>query len=157
MPEKTLEVGDMAPDFTLMDQNGHPVTLSQFRGKQVILAFHPQAFTGICTKQMQDLEKHRGEIQGLGAVALGISVDPIPSKKAWGASMGVTETPLLSDFWPHGKVAQDYGVFFDEFGFSRRAVFIVSEEGRITWRKVYPTKQLPDIEEILENLEEDTA
>jgi peroxiredoxin len=106
---------------------------------------------------MKDLERRRADIEGLGAVALGISVDSVPCKKAWAASMGVSGTALLADFWPHGRVAQAYGIFHEEFGFSRRAVFIVNEEGRITWRKIYPTKQVPDIVEILENLEEDTA
>lgn len=157
MPQEPLAIGDLAPDFTLKDHNRQPVSLSQFRGKQVVLSFHPEAWTGVCAVQMQDLEKRHADIVGLGAVALGISVDTVPSKKAWAASIGVTETPLLCDFWPHGKVAQAYGVFLEEFGFSGRVVFIVDEEGRVTWRKVFPIKQAPDIVEILENLEEDSA
>ncbi len=157
MTDKPVEVGDTAPDFTLKDQNGQEHKLSALRGKQVVLSFHPQAWTRVCTIQMQDLEKHKTDLDGLGAVALGISVDSQPCKKAWGQAIGVTETALLADFWPHGGVAIRYGVFFDDFGFSKRAVFIVDEEGVVTFKKVYPTKQVPDIMEILENLEEDSA
>ena len=157
MSEKPVEVGDVAPDFTLKDQNEHEHKLSDLRGKQVVLSFHPLAWTRVCTIQMQDLEKHKADLDGLGAVALGISVDSQPCKKAWAQAIGVTETALLADFWPHGGVASLYGVFFDQFGFSQRAVFIVDEEGVVTFKKIYPTKQVPDILEILENLEEDSA
>jgi peroxiredoxin len=152
-----VEVGAAAPDFTLKDQNEHEHRLSDLRGKQVVLSFHPLAWTRICTIQMQDLEKHKADLDGLGAVALGISVDSHACKKAWGQAIGVTETALLADFWPHGGVASLYGVFFDDFGFSMRAVFIVNEQGVVTFKKVYPTKQVPDVLEILENLEEDSA
>jgi peroxiredoxin len=157
MSEKPVEVGDVAPDFTLKDENGQEHMLSGLRGKQVVLSFHPQAWTRVCTIQMQDLEKHKADLDGLGAVALGISVDGQPCKKAWAQAIGVKDTALLCDFWPHGGVAIRYGVFFDDFGFSKRAVFIVDEEGVVTFKKVYPTKQVPDIMEILENLEEDSA
>jgi alkyl hydroperoxide reductase subunit AhpC len=73
------------------------------------------------------------------------------------SAIGVKRTRLLADFWPHGAVAQQYGVFFEQFGFSMRSVFIVGEDGKVTFKKVYPTKQVPDIDEILEALEEDTA
>ncbi len=157
MTDKPVEVGDAAPDFALKDQNEQVHRLSDLRGKQVVLSFHPLAWTRVCTIQMQDLEKHKADLDGLGAVALGISVDSHACKKAWAQSMGVTNTALLADFWPHGGVAIQYGVFFDDFGFSKRSVFIVDEEGIVTFKKVYPTKQVPDILEILENLEEDSA
>jgi peroxiredoxin len=157
MTDRPVDVGDAAPDFTLRDQNGQEHNLSALRGKQVVLSFHPQAWTRVCTIQMQDLEKHRADLDGLGAVALGISVDSQPCKKAWGEAIGVKDTALLCDFWPHGGVAIRYGVFFDEFGFSKRAVFIVDEAGLVTFKKVYATKQVPDILEILENLKEASA
>ena len=157
MTDKPVEVGDAAPDFTLKDQNGIEHKLSDLRGKQVLLSFHPQAWTRVCTIQMQDLEKHKADLDGLGAVALGISVDSQPCKKAWGEAIGVHDTALVCDFWPHGGVAIRYGLFFDDFGFAKRSVVIVDEEGIVTWKKVYPTKQVPDILEILENLEEDSA
>ena len=92
MTDKPVEVGDAAPDFALKDQNGQEHKLSALRGKQVVLSFHPQAWTRVCTIQMQDLEKHKADMDGLGAVALGISVDSQPCKKAWAQSIGVSET-----------------------------------------------------------------
>ena len=157
MPTEVIEVGSVAPDFALKDQNDTEVRLSSLRGRQVVVSFHPQAWTRVCTIQMQDLEKHKAHLDGLNAVALGLSIDHRPCKKAWAEAIGVKETALLADFWPHGAVAQQYGVFFHEFGFSMRAVFIVGEDGKVTFKKVYPTKQVPDIEEILEALEEDSA
>lgn len=143
------EIGNLAPDFTLKNQHGKEERLSAFRGKKVILSFHPLAFTRVCTYQMQDLEAKKGELDNLNAVALGLSVDPVPSKHAWAKEIGVKETLLLSDFWPHGKVAQAYGVFDQEEGFSKRAVFVVDEAGKIIWKKEYPLKERPDIEEIM--------
>jgi peroxiredoxin len=154
MADKKIEVGDMAPDFTLNDQNEKSVTLSDFKGKKkVVLSFHPLAWTSVCSTQMQDLEKHKEDFDHLNAVALGLNVDSVPSKKAWAEDMGVQETSLLADFWPHGGVALDYGIFREKNGFSERAVFIVGEDGVVQFKKVYPIREVPDIEEILKALE----
>ncbi len=154
MEKVAVEVGDMAPDFTLKDQNEQEVTLSALRGKKVILSFHPLAWTRVCAIQMQDLENHRAEMERLGAVALGLSVDSVPCKKAWAEAIGVRETLLLADFWPHGGVAQAYGIFREKNGFSERAVFIVDAEGIVRFKKIYPMREVPDIGEILRALEE---
>ena len=149
------KVGDIAPDFTLKDQNERDVTLSDFRGKKkVVLSFHPLAWTSVCKDQMQDLEKHREDFDRLDSVALGLSVDSVPCKRAWAEAIGVEETPLLADFWPHGGVAGAYGIFREKNGFSERTVFIVEREGVIQFRKIYPIREVPDIGEILEALEE---
>ena len=154
MTDKTLNVGDVAPDFTLKDQNGEEVTLSSLRGKKVVLSFHPLAWTRVCTIQMQDLEQHKADFDRLDSVALGLSVDSAPSKKAWADDIGVAQTPLLADFWPHGEVAKLYGIFRERHGSSERAVLIVDEGGVIRFKKVYPTAQVPDIQEILGALEQ---
>jgi peroxiredoxin len=154
MADKTLNVGDVAPDFTLKDQNGNQVTLSSLRGTKVVLSFHPLAWTRVCTIQMQDLEQHKVDLGRLDAVALGLSVDSTPSKKAWGDDIGVVQTPLLADFWPHGEVARLYGVFREEHGSSERAVLIVDEGGVVRFKKVYPIRQVPDIQEIMGALEQ---
>jgi len=104
--------------------------------------------------QMQDLEKHREDMERLGAVALGLSVDSVPCKKAWAESLGIQETRLLADFWPHGGVARAYGIFREKNGFSERAVFIVDAEGVIRFKKIYPMREVPDIGEILAALAE---
>lgn len=139
----------LAPDFTLKDQHGQELTLSSLRGKKVVLSFHPLAFTRICTYQMQDLESQKNQFEAYNTVALGLSVDPVPAKHAWAKEIGVKETRLLSDFWPHGAVASAYGIFDEQEGFSKRAVFVLDEGGRIIWKKEYPLKERPDIEEIL--------
>lgn len=144
-----MKEGEQAPDFTLKDQKEQEVSLSNLRGKRVVLSFHPLAWTEVCRIQMQDLEKHKADFERLGAVALGLSVDSVPCKKAWAEAIGVQETPLLADFWPHGGVAQAYGIFREKNGFSERAVFIVDEEGIIRFRKVYPIREVPDIDEII--------
>lgn len=154
MEKVIVDVGDPAPDFTLKDQNEQEVTLSALRGKKVVLSFHPLAWTRVCALQMQDLEKHREEMERLGAVALGLSVDAVPTKKAWAESLGIQETRLLADFWPHGGVAQAYGIFREKNGFSERAVFIVDAEGIVRFKKIYPMREVPDIGEILRALEE---
>jgi peroxiredoxin len=152
MAEKGLKVGDTAPDFTLKDHKGNDVALSSFRGKQVVLGFHPLAWTGVCTQQMQDLEANADRMAAKNAVALGISVDSSFCKNAWAKSMGVEKTPLLADFWPHGGIAIEYGIFRDADGTSERCVFILDGTGKVKWKKVYPVEQRPDIEEIVGQL-----
>jgi len=155
MTDRKIEMGDVAPDFTLKDQNEGDVTLSDFKGKKkVVLSFHPLAWTSVCRAQMQDLEKHKEDFDRLDAVALGLSVDSVPCKKAWAEDIGVKETSLLADFWPHGGVAQAYGIFREKHGSSKRAVLIVNREGKIQFKKIYPIKEVPDIEEILKALED---
>jgi peroxiredoxin len=148
-----IKVGAAAPDFTLKDQNETDVKLSALRGKRVVFAFHPLAWTSVCAEQMLDLERHKPDFDRLGAVALGISVDSVPSKRAWAESLGIKETALLADFWPHGAVAQLFGIFREQNGFSERAVFIVDEWGIVRFAKVYPIRELPPIKEILDALE----
>lgn len=146
------QVGDMAPDFRLKDQHGRAVALSELRGRRVVLSFHPLAWTSVCTQQMQDLEAHHAELEAMGAVALGLSVDSVPCKKAWAEAIGVKETALLADFWPHGGVARAYGLFREADGFSERAVLVVDAGGAVVWRKVYPLGERPDIDEVLQAL-----
>jgi peroxiredoxin len=144
-----ISIGDEARDFTLKDNRGQEVRLGDLRGKKVLLSFHPLAWTGVCTKQMQSLEANRERFRERNAVALGISVDAVPSKNAWAKNIGVAKTQLLSDFWPHGGVAQLYGIFREKEGFSERANLIIDESGKVTFVKIYPIPQLPDIEKIL--------
>jgi len=154
MANKAIAVGDVAPDFTLKDHKEAEVTLSDLKGKKVVLSFHPLAWTSVCKVQMQDLEKHKNDFGRLDAVALGLSVDSVPAKVAWAEAIGVRETSLLADFWPHGSVAQAYGLFREKNGFSERAVLILDKEGVVRFKKVYPIGEVPDIGEILAVLDE---
>lgn len=97
---------------------------------------------------MQAFEAEIARFASVDAQVLGISVDSAPSKKAWAESLGVKSFPMLSDFWPHGAVAESYGILREE-GFSERATFIIDKEGIIRYKKVHPIGELPDLEEIL--------
>ena len=141
--------GEMAPDFTLNDHKGNEFKLSSMRGKRVLLSFHPLAWTGICAKQMQALEANKDTFQSLNTLPLGLSVDSVPSKKAWAESLGIESVQLLADFWPHGRVASLYGVFRESSGVSERANIVVDEQGKVVFSKVYEMSQLPDIEQVI--------
>jgi peroxiredoxin len=146
---KTIWEGDIAPDFTLKDHHNRDFRLSEFAGRRVLLSFHPLAWTPVCAGQMRSLESQKAVFDGLKIVAVGVSVDSVPTKHAWAKELGVKETRLLCDFWPHGAVAHALGVFRDEDGFSERANIVVDESGRVVLIKVYDIPQLPDIEEIV--------
>jgi peroxiredoxin len=150
--EKRVKVGDGFRDFSLQDQDEDAFTLSKFKGKHVLLSFHPLAWTSVCSLQMKSLEKNREAFDSLNTVAVGVSVDTVPSKKAWAKSLGIEHTRLLSDFWPHGTVAETYGIFRSKYGTSERANIIVDENQKIAFFKVYPIGQLPDIQEIIDAL-----
>jgi len=151
---KQLKVGDRAKNFSLLDQNKKEFTLKEFKDKRVLLSFHPLAWTSVCSEQMKSLEKNKLAFDSLNTVAVGVSIDTVPSKKAWAESLGITKTRLLSDFWPHGKVAKAYGIFLKDDGISGRSNIIVDETGIIRLFKNYPLGQLPDIQEILNFLTE---
>jgi peroxiredoxin len=146
------KIGENSVNFSLQDQNNKTFTLSEHLGKSVLLSFHPLAWTSVCAKQMKSLEDNRANLSLLNSIAVGISVDSVPCKEAWAQSLGIVETPLLADFWPHGKVAQLYGILREKEGFSERANILVDENGRIAFSKIYELKQLPDIKEILDVL-----
>ncbi len=148
-----LEIGMTAPDFTLEDNQGGKVTLSDLRGKKVLLSWHPLAWTSVCTDQMRALEANQERFEKLGAVALGMSVDPAASKKVWAQVLSIRKTKLLADFYPHGKTAMDYGIFLEEMGASGRVNIILDEKGVIRWIKRYELSQLPDIGEVFRVLE----
>ncbi len=144
-----LEKGQIAPDFSLKDQNGTEFKLSNYKGKRVLLSFHPLAWTSICAKQMQSLEANKDKFESLNTVPVGLSVDSVPTKKAWADNIGIKSIKLLADFWPHGNVAILYGIFREKDGFSERANIIVDESGKIAFSKIYELSQLPDTEEII--------
>ena len=137
-------VGDPAPDFTLKDQTGADVTLSSFRGKKhVALIFHPLAFTSICNVQMPGYSKERQTFEGLSAQVLGVSVDSVPAHAAWAAMLGGIDYPLLADFYPHGEVAQKYGVLKAD-GVSERATFVIDRDGIIRHIEIHEMGIVPD-------------
>ncbi|MGA2330825.1 MAG: redoxin domain-containing protein [Syntrophales bacterium] len=146
--KKVVQQGKRVKDFSLKDQNGQDFHLSEFRGEKLLLSFHPLAWTSVCAKQMQSLEKNKRYLDKLNTVAVGLSVDSMPSKAAWAKSLRIKNTRLLADFWPHGGVAKSMGLLRAE-GFSERANVIVDETGKVIFVKVYPIRELPDMGEIL--------
>jgi peroxiredoxin len=147
-----IAVGSKAPDFILKDQDGKQVQLSELKGKKVLLSFHPLAWTRVCAEQMKSLEANFERFEKLNTIALGLSVDAVPSKKAWAKELAIEKTRLLSDFWPHGEVAKLYDIFREKDGFSERANIIVDENLKVIFAKTYPISQVPDIEEIIKFL-----
>lgn len=145
-----LKVGDQAPDFELRSHRGGTVKLSDFRGKrQVVVAFHPLAFTPVCATQMSNYQQDLARFEALNAVVLGLSVDAQPAKAAWAQTLGPISFDLLSDFHPQGEVARQFGVFREKDGISERAIFVVGTDGRISWAKVYDIPQQPGNDEVL--------
>lgn len=153
MAEKVLAEGESSDDFSLKDHTGEVFQLSQYKGKKVLLSFHPLAWTKICADQMKSLEGNHDRFEDFNTVAVGVSVDTVPSKKAWAEELGIENTPLLCDFWPHGEVIKKFGIFRDVDGFSERANILLDEDHKVIFSKIYPIKQLPDIEEILDIIE----
>ncbi|MEO1784133.1 redoxin domain-containing protein [Thermodesulfobium sp. 4217-1] len=147
-----LSIGAQAKDFSLKDQNDSVVSLESLKGKNVLLSFHPLAFTPVCEEQMKSLEANFETFQSLNTVCLGISVDSVYCKKAWADIIGIKNTPLLADFWPHGGLAQLYDVFLGDFGFSGRVNILLDESHKVIFKKVYPIKEVPDINEVIEFL-----
>ena len=123
------EVGSEAPDFTLKDQNNQEVTLSSFRGERnVLVVFYPFAFSGICQGELCSVRDDLPSFQNDDLQILAVSVDHAFTLKAWADAQGY-EFPLLADFWPHGEVAQAYGVFNDVTGFANRGTFLIDKSG----------------------------
>lgn len=149
MTHHKLKKGDPAPKFTLINQYEKEVTPMPLSGTKTLLSFHPLAWTSVCEIQMRTLELKKTIFGDLGVIAYGISVDSVPSKKAWAAAMGVTETNLLADFWPHGEVAEKYGLFNAAKGISGRANVLINADQTIEWVREYEILQVPDIEEVI--------
>ena len=149
-----LGVGSEAPDFELRNHTGSTVRLSSYRGKKtVVLAFHPLAFTPVCSTQMQTYEQARDRFDALETVVLGISKDASPSKRAWADSLGGISFDLLSDFHPAGAVAESYGVLRED-GLTERAIFVVDKKGTIVWAQRYEIPEQPDCGTLIRALQE---
>jgi peroxiredoxin len=131
----SLSVGDIAPDFSLPDQDKQVVSLAELRGAPVLLVFYPFAFSGLCTGELCQLRDELAVYSDAGVRVLAISTDPVFSLKAFREKEGF-EFPLLSDFWPHGATAQAYGAFNDKAGMALRATFLVDDEGKVAFAEV---------------------
>lgn len=146
---KALKIGDTVQDFTLQDQNGENISLSDYKGKKVLVSFHPLAFTSVCADQMRALERNYDTFKDANIEVLGISVDSVPAKKAWAAMLNIDKMKLLSDFNPFAKVANQFGTIAEALNTSGRANFLIDEDGKLEWMRIYDLPELPDIHELL--------
>ena len=126
--EGSLQANKPAPNFTLLDGDAKPFKLSDHRGKNMAIAFYPADWSPVCKNEFALFQEALDEIQGYNAELVGISVDSHYSHRAWADHLHIS-IPLLSDFWPHGAVAQRYGVFQESDGVARRSMFFLDAEG----------------------------
>ncbi len=143
----SLLIGDLAPDFSLPNQFGETVTLSQFRGvKPVVLVFYPLSFSGICTGELCEIRDNFARFESNDAELLAISVDSKFVQKVFAEHEGY-KFSVLADFWPHGQVAKDYGVFLEEHGISNRATFVIDKDGVLVSKFVTAPGQARSLDE----------
>ena len=142
----SVEVGSPAPDFTLRNENGEEVTLSDQRGKNVVLIFYPFAFSSICTKELHDVTGLAGRFTDGNAEVFGISVDSPFALKAFREKEQLAPH-LLSDFEPKGAVARDYDAYLDGLGFATRATYVIDKDGKVAWRQITSPGEARDQEE----------
>ena len=148
-----IRSGDPAPDFTLRDQFGQHVTLSEFRGKKAVaIFFYPFAFSGVCTGELSGIRDRLDEFLTFDTEILAISCDPIYSLRAFSDADGLN-FPLLSDFWPHAEVTRAYDVFDDDRGCPRRSSFLVDREGTVRWTVHNEKSEARDLDEHLAQLQ----
>lgn len=141
---RELPVGTEAPDFTLRDQNNQEVTLSDFRGKKnVLLVFFPMAFTGMCEGELSMVRDRLPDFTNERSEFVAVSVGTSPTHKVWSAAQGYL-FPILSDFWPHGAVAQSYGVLNPDKGYANRGTFVIDKAGIITFSEMLGAGQVRD-------------
>ena len=137
-------VGQVAPDFTLRDQQSHSVSLSDYRGiKNVVVVFYPFAFSGICTGELCEIRDNLGDFESDDVQVLAVSCDHMFTQRAWSDAEGYF-FPMLSDYWPHGATAQAYGVFEPSGGFSTRGTFLIDRDGIVCWTLVNGPSQRRD-------------
>jgi peroxiredoxin (alkyl hydroperoxide reductase subunit C) len=133
-----IQAGAKAPDFSLPDQDGNDVSLSDFAGGKLVLAFYPGDFSPVCTDQLSIYQEVLGEIEERGASLVGISVDSAFCHAAFREKLGLT-MPLLADFHPKGEVCRAYGALIEERGHSNRSLVLIGPDGVVLWSHAPPT------------------
>ena len=133
-----IAVGEPAPDFKLRDQDGEEVSLSDYKGRRVMLVFYPGDFSPVCSDQLSVYEEAKPRLAEAEVELVGISVDSFFAHKAFQAQLGI-DTTLLSDFEPKGEVARAYGSYLDGPGFANRTLVLVDENGAVAWTHESPS------------------
>lgn len=139
-------------DFTLKDQHDKDINLADFKGKKMLLSFHPLAWTSVCNAQMQDLEARYDQFMAKGITPFGLSIDHQFCKKAWADFLGVKKLQLLADFWPHGALAESLGCFIQKAGMSGRQNYLIGPDGEVLWTVRHEIKERPDFDRILKEI-----
>jgi peroxiredoxin len=148
-----IRAGEKAPDFTLRNQDGDKVSLSDFRGQKVILVFYPADFSPVCSDQLSFYQEVLPQITEQGAALVGISVDGTWAHRAFKEGLGV-EIPLLADFHPKGEVARSFGAFLEQHGTANRSLVLVDENGLVQWVHESPSPlEIPGANLIFDALE----
>lgn len=148
-----VNVGQLAPDFTLPSLSGKKISLSRFKGKKnVVISFVPAAWTPVCSDQWPGYNIAKSFFDNNDAILLGITVDNIPTQYAWTKQMGKLWFNVLSDFWPHGAVADQYGVLRSD-GVSERVLFVIDKAGIIRYIHVEDINVRPKLEVLVKELE----
>lgn len=137
----SISIGDPAPDFTLKDQDGNPVSLSDLKGRKSLIVFIPFPFTGICAGELCDIRDNLHILESLDANVISITCDTRPANKAWADDQDFT-FKILSDFWPHGETAKAYGCFNETTGSAWRATYVLDADGIV--RDIIATDSLGD-------------
>jgi peroxiredoxin len=148
-----IEPGTPAPDFTLPNHKGKQVSLSDFRGRKVMLVFYPSDFSPVCSDQLSIYQEVLGRIEEGGVQLLGISVDSSWTHNAFRKKLGL-DIPLLADFHPKGEMTRSYGAYIDDFGTANRSLVLIDEEGVVRWVHESPTVlEIPGANLIFDALE----
>ena len=152
-----IEPGAEAPDFSLLDQDGQTVSLSDLRGQTIVLVFYPLDFSPVCTDQLNVYQEVLGELEQRGAKLIGVSVDSAFSHKAFQQHQGLS-IPLLADFHPKGEVAKSYGVWAESHGVAGRCLVMVGPDGVVQWSYRSPSPlEVPGANLIFDALDQQRA
>ena len=152
-----IEAGTKAPDFSLPDQDGNQVSLADFEGRKLVLAFYPLDFSPVCTDQLSIYQELVQDFDSRGVKLYGLSVDSAFCHKAFQEKLNLT-IPLLADFEPKGGVARAYGVYNDEYGTSQRALVMIGPDGVVKWSYCSPSAlEIPGANLIFDALEPSAA
>lgn len=128
-----IETGSDAPDFDLEVDSSTRLRLADFRGRRnILLVFHPFAFTAVCEAEALDLQENLPAFESAETDVILVSCDAPPARQAWKKHLGLTYA-LASDFWPHGGAARAYGVFDEGRGAAVRGTFLIDKAGRVVW------------------------
>lgn len=138
-----IEAGAAAPDFTLRDHGGNDVSLADFAGRRLVLAFYPADFSPACSDQLSIYQEVLGEIEARNAALVGVSVDSTWTHRAFRKQLNL-EISLLADFHPKGQMSRAYGAYLEDYGTTNRSLVVVGGDGVVTWSHAMPTpREIP--------------